>query len=354
VNPWTAEEDAAFRAAAGRSQNGAGRGQEPRVVDGAAFILDAPTTVPAVLGDDSDILWACGEPLLVVGPTGVGKTTLSGQLTRGRLGLDTQFLGLPVAAGRERVLYIAADRPRQAQRALRRIFTEADRETLRERLIVWRGPLPFDIGREPDKLAPFTASHDADTLVIDSLTNVALDLSKDETGARVNHALQATIATGIEVVANHHQRKASANNPKPRTLSDVYGSAWLTAGAGSVLLLWGEPGDPILDLQQLKAVLGEGANMRVLVDHDSGTIERQADLDPAAILAKAGQSGLTANDAARLLYEAENPTRAQVEKARRQLERLRRAGLADRREDEFGAVSYVHTGVTDHVTGVTP
>ena len=84
---------------------------------------------------------------------------------------------------------------------------------LRDRLTVWRGPLPFDIGREPDKLAPFAAEHEADTLMIDSLTNVALDLVKDETGARVNHALQATIAAGIEVVANHHQRKACSGQP---------------------------------------------------------------------------------------------------------------------------------------------
>ena len=131
----------------------------------------------------------------------------------------------------------------------------------------------------------------------------------------------------------------------------MYGSAWLTAGAGSVLLLWGEAGDPILDLHQLKAPIGEGATMRVLIEHDQGTIERQGDLDPAVLLAKAGR--LTAQDAARLLYEVEKPSRAQVEKARRQLERLVRCGMADRHEDDLGGVSYTHRGVTDYVTGVT-
>ena len=79
------------------------------------------------------------------------------------------------------MLYVAADRPRQIARAHRRIFTEADRDTLRERLTVHRGPLPFDLGREPEQLAAFAIEHDADTLILDSLKDVALDISKDET-----------------------------------------------------------------------------------------------------------------------------------------------------------------------------
>jgi hypothetical protein len=351
------EEDAAFRQALDEAREN-GR-TEPsarsRAVDGATFVLDAADTVPAILGDETEVLWAAGEPLMIVGPPGVGKTTFSVQLVRGRLGLDNDLLGLPLVAGNERVLYIAADRPRQAARAFRRSFSEADRETLRDRLVVWRGPLPFDIGRDPDKLAPFVAEHEADTVFIDSLTNVALDLVKDETGARVNHAMHTMIAAGIEPVYNHHQRKASAGNPKPRTLSDVYGSAWLTAGAGSVVLLWGEPGDPVIDLNQLKPVIGEGANMRVLIDHDLGTLERQGDFDPAVLLIKAGAKGLTAADLARLLYEVEKPSRAQVEKARRQLERLHHCDMAERRNDPVLGVHYVciQVSVTADVTGVT-
>jgi hypothetical protein len=353
----TPEEDAAFRAAFdGTSPNGRPT-VESRAIDGAAFVLDAPEIAPAIFGDDTEVLWGAGESLMVAGPSGIGKTTLSVQLMRGRLGLDSHLLGLPIKAGSERVLYIAADRPRQIARAFQRSFTEADREILRDRLVVWRGPPPFDIGREPDKLAPFVLSHEADTLLIDSLTNVALDLVKDEAGARVNHALHLTSAEGVEVVFQHHQRKASASNPKPRTLSDVYGSQWLTSGAGSVLLLWGEAGDPVIDLNQLKPVIGEGANMRVLVDHEHGTLERQGDFDPAVMLAKAGDNGLTAADAARLLYEADKPSRAQVEKARRQLERLVKCGLADRIDDPIRGVTYRAScrqqSVTDELTGVT-
>ena len=63
--------------------------------------------------------------------------------------------------------------------------------------------------------------------------------------------LGALVASEIEVVVSHHQRKATGYNKKPTTLADVYGSTWLTAGAGSVVLLWGEAGDPIVELTHL-------------------------------------------------------------------------------------------------------
>ncbi len=92
---------------------------------------------------------------------------------------------------------------------------------------------------------------------IDALKDVAVKLTDDEVGSRVNAEIQEVIANGIELVADHHQRKASADNKKPRTLADAYGSVWLTAGCGSVLLLWGEAGDPIVELSHLKQPAGE-------------------------------------------------------------------------------------------------
>ena len=54
------------------------------LLDGAAFALDAPTHVEAVWGDGSRVLWAQGEPLMIAGPDGVGKTTIGQQLTLAR------------------------------------------------------------------------------------------------------------------------------------------------------------------------------------------------------------------------------------------------------------------------------
>jgi hypothetical protein len=83
---------------------------DTRLVPGGTFILDAPKGVPAVWGDGDQVAWSEGEPLLLVGPAGVGKTTLAGQLVMARLGLLGRVLGMPVVAG-ERVLYLACDRP---------------------------------------------------------------------------------------------------------------------------------------------------------------------------------------------------------------------------------------------------
>src|SRR4051812_4917368 len=89
-----------------------------RFRDGASFVLDAPEFVPPIWGDDhGDVLWARGEPLLIVGPPGVGKTTLAQQLVLGRCGIRPAvdpLLGLPVKPGAEKTVYIAADRPQQA------------------------------------------------------------------------------------------------------------------------------------------------------------------------------------------------------------------------------------------------
>jgi energy-coupling factor transporter ATP-binding protein EcfA2 len=48
--------------------------------DGKAFVLEAPDHVPSVWGEDADVIWSEGEPLFVVGPQGVGKSTVLQQV----------------------------------------------------------------------------------------------------------------------------------------------------------------------------------------------------------------------------------------------------------------------------------
>lgn len=298
------------------------QGAAPRVVDGASFALDVPDEVPAVWGEGQLVAWSKGEPAMLVAPQGVGKTSVSQQLARALIGLgSSELLGMPVAPEPKRVLYIAADRPRQAARSFARMVTEEDRELLAERLVVWKGPLPFDMGLEPERLATFAADLGAGTVIIDSLKDVARDLSKDETGSRVNLALQHTIAAGIEVLANHHQRKESSDGKKPRKLDDVYGSTWITAGAGSVLLLWGEPGDSIVDLHHLKQPAEDIGPLTVRHDHARGVTSLYESGDLFELVQQA-RNGVTAADAARHRFGVSEPSRNEVEKARRKLERL--------------------------------
>jgi replicative DNA helicase len=208
------------------------------------------------------------------------------------------------------------------------MVTEDDRQALDERIVTWPGPLPFDLAHEPERLAEFAASYGAGTVVIDSLKDVARDLSKDETGSRVNLAFQHTVAAGIELLVNHHQRKEGADGKKPTRLDDVYGSVWITAGTGSVLFLWGQPGDTIVDLHHLKQPAEDIGPLKVRHDHERGMpyLHQGGDLYELVAL-RAGSGGLAVADAARHLFDVSDPSPNQIEKARRRLDRM----VAERR-----------------------
>jgi replicative DNA helicase len=288
------------------------------------------------------VLWAKGEGVLIVGPDGVGKTSVQHQLIRARIGLAPNVLGVAAERSDRPVLYIAADRPRQAARAFKRTVHEADLDLLRERLIVWRGPLPFDLATTPAAFASFVSEHGAGTVFVDSLKDVALDLSKDETGSRVNVAFQHVIAAGIELCVNHHQRKEQQGGGKPKGLADVYGSRWLTAGMGSVLLLWGEPGDLIVDLVHLKQPSEPFGPHRVIHDHIHGTSSIHEPIDIEQTIALHGLAGVTATELARLQTRADTPDRNAVERARRRLEALVAKDRLRRLEGKDGeAVHYI-------------
>jgi len=292
-----------------------------RLVRGDAFVLDQPVDVPAVWGGASGtVAWAEGEPLMVVGPDGVGKTTLGQQIGLGRIGLRRRVLGMRVADDGRPLLYLAMDRPRQAARSLARMVTEDDRETLRDRLVVWRGPLPFNPLREVDGLANFAAEQNAGTVVIDSLKDVAAKLSDDEVGGRINSCIQEVIARDVQVLVLHHQRKQQQGAGPPKRLSDVYGSRWLTAGMGSVFCIWGDAGDLVVELTHLKQPLDEVGPLKLLHDHERGetTLVDQVDLLSLATCS----DGLTAEAAAAALFGTATPDRNQIEKARRRLDKL--------------------------------
>lgn len=297
----------------------------PRLRKGGGFLLDVPETPPALWGREGQVLWARDESLIVCGPAGVGKTTLCAQLTMARIGLRADVLGYPAESGSGRVLYLALDRPAQIRRALGRLVTEADREVLDERLVAWAGPPPKDLAAMPELLVHLAREAGADTVVLDSLKDAAIGLSDDSVGAGVNRAMQACVSEGIQVLALHHQRKG-VGGAKPKTLEDLYGSTWIAAGAGSVLLLWGQAGDPVVELVHLKQPAEEVGPLKVEHDHVAGVSTVTRGFDTLRYLTLR-PGGATTIDVARAMFERTDPTDAQRAKARRQLDRLVREGL---------------------------
>ena len=303
-----------------------------RLTRGGTFILDQPEGTPAVWGEGTAVAWSKGEPLLVVGPPGVGKTTIMQQVALRRAGvLSGPLLGLPIEPSEGRVLYIAADRPRQAARSFRRMVDESHRDQLDRKLVVWRGPLPFHLPTAPERLAAMAEFYGADCVVIDSLKDVAPGLEKPEIGSAVNVAFQHLVANDVEVAGLHHQRKASGDNKRPTSLADVYGSTWLTAGAGSVILVWGDAGDPVVELSHLKQPADQLGPMQLTHDHDAGTTTTAERPDPLAILRRATK-GLTARTLAQSMTGRMEVGAAEVERARRKLERLTGSGFAIRQD----------------------
>lgn len=307
---------------------GAPRSLRDLLVSGGSFILDTPETVPAIWGEGATVAWAEGESLIIGGQPGVGKTTLAGQVIRGLIVGGERVLDLPVRRAR-RVLYLAMDRPRQIARSMRRTLATIPRDDLDERLVVWPGPPPVDVAKNTDTFLALAQAAGADIVVVDSLKDAAVGLKDDDVAASYNIARQKCISAGVNMLELHHTVKRGSNGAAPTSLADFYGSTWLAAGAGSVILLHGVAGDPIVEFKHLKTPAEEIGPFRVLHDHDAGTstIDHAVDL---VQLAGLHRGGLSAKVAAQALFEKENPSRSDVEKVRRKLAALEDAGLLER------------------------
>lgn len=140
------------------------------------------------------------------------------------------------------------------------------------------------------------------------------------TGLAIRRAYSLCVAEGVETCLLHHDRKPGGESKRRiLKLADVYGSRFITAGAGSVIALNGGSGDPIIELRQIKQPSAEVGPLRVSLDFTTGEMSIFEGSDIYGILRNA-KNGTTANDAARLLYGTEAPTAKERERARRKLE----------------------------------
>ncbi|GAA5162592.1 hypothetical protein GCM10011366_12840 [Ornithinimicrobium tianjinense] len=324
-----------FQAEQAAATTEAAAGASDRLAPGGSFLLDLPPDTPAVWGDGDQVLWAEGESLVLAGTPGVGKTTLAGQVVAARLDGGT-VLGLTVRPTSSRVLYLAMDRPQQIARALARTLGSFSREVLDERLVFWPGPPLADMAAQPETLLALARQAAADTVVVDSVKDAALGLSSDEVGAGYNRARQMCIAAGVEVLELHHTIKKNANGGAPKALADLYGSTWITAGAGSVVLLEGTAGDPVVGMHHLKQPAETVGPYRLLHDHTAGLTTVYHETDLVALALAAGTDGLTAKSAAANVEDTAKPTDAQTQRARRRLDKLVTAGRLTFREGSKG------------------
>ncbi|MGP4056637.1 AAA family ATPase [Mycobacterium sp. 4D054] len=316
----------------------AGTTTEPdTAITGAEFILDQPSDVPAIWGQGRQVMWAEGEALMIAGGQGLGKTTLAGLLLRALLGIgDGKVLGLPVADTGCRVLYLAMDRPSQASRSMARQFAEADRAVLARRVKFWKGPPPRDLAANPTLLARMAEHYNAGVVIVDSLKDAAVRLSEDAVGAQWNRARQHLLQQGRQLLELHHTVKRGPQGAPVAGVADIYGSTWLTSGCGSIVLLSGEPGDPIVKFKHVKQPAEEVGPYRLLHDQAAGEFSIEHSVDLVELVRATGVEGLTAREAAVAVAEKPQPGRADVEKARRRLDQMTAAGVLVRVDGRAG------------------
>lgn len=328
-----------------------------RFVPGGSFILDRPDTVPAIWGEGDQVLWAEGEALIIAGPPGVGKTTVGQQVLLAAIGIRPHALGMAVRPAK-RVLYLASDRPQQAARSMARMVTVDHRDLLNQHLTFWPGPPPKDFIKDPGILLRLCQQADADVVCLDSLKDMAGELASEEGGQAINSAIQRTLVEGIEVLALHHHRKQGGGKDsgrEPTSLDELYGSTWITAGAGSVVSLWGAAGDPIVSFRHLKQPSSECGPWRLKHEHPVGITEIWHEVDVLDILAHA-RGALTAQQLACQIYSPDKgkPTASEVEKARRRLDQLVEKGLAHKIANGGGRGSQAGYVAAFSTTGELP
>ena len=303
----------------------------PFTVKDAGWIADERNDGHPRWGTGEQPLWHRGEALLLGSPTGLGKTTLSGQAVRGVVGLQDEVLGHPIEPA-ERVILFALDRPRQIRRAFRRVFTDDELQTLERdrRLVIWDKPLPVTLNTEPDILAAIADDAGADVAFIDSLKDTVTKMSDDEAGLSINRAVQSLVGNGIDAMVNAHLRKVDT---RPASVNDLFGSSNIVNGMGSVFVMWGAPGSGEAVLYALKSPADMPDEMSVVIDYETGSVDLAA--PPWNALAylhnSAASRGVTVQEAAHAKHNRDANS-AEQKRVRRDLDKLVDHGKA-RRED---------------------
>ena len=317
--------------------------REPVLINGREFILSQPDHVPAVWGSDTHPIWSMGETFMIAGPPGVGKSTVIQLVTLGLLGLRTQsVLGYMVTPTLGGVLYLALDRPPQIARSMNRMVRTESEHNLRplDDLHMCTDP-GCSILAEPERVAELALRLGCTSVIVDSLYSTGANLRSDDDVARLNTAWGLCEAQGITVALVHHTRKPSRESDSTETrLAAIYGSVFLTAAVGSVLLM-----DPDAKgdrdrarLHHVKSPAEPVGPLDLVFDHSNGEVSSTEPMSISVFLTQNYPTAVSTSEVALAVYGNTNP--ATKNKTRAKLKALRAAGkvkssVGERKSDRW-------------------
>jgi hypothetical protein len=156
-------------------------------------------------------------------------------------------------------------------------------------------------------------------------------------GGQINRAIQYLNTHDIDALVLHHNRKGDATVSRgddyEPTVEDVYGSNWITSGAGSVIVLHGAPGAELVKLWHVKQPAEPLGPWMLEHDHNTGHSKIVHGFDILAWLKSRGAKGGTAMEAAKAEHAKEvKSSGKESARAKRRLDGLEKAGWAVRVE----------------------
>lgn len=201
---------------------------------------------------------------LFTGEPGIGKTQVSLNAAM-HMALGKDFLGETIQRPL-RVGYLSLEMGiQEIQYFIKQMvqnFTDEERKQLDINLLVAPIGASLEVGKATmqSTLEQVVRDNNLDGIFFDtlgSMTEESLSSSDKEVKTIMNWVDRVRNNTKSFVFINHHMRKSNGDNRKPNKLSDVYGSAYITARATSVFCLWSGPTESELDLITLKNRLAQ-------------------------------------------------------------------------------------------------
>lgn len=171
-------------------------------------------------------------------------------------------------------------------------LTPEDIETLERnfKIVPLGEVMPLDNKDGQAFLENITEEYKPDGIIIDSMGKVTYSELTDEKKIKELNGYYAKMRAkyGCSFWFIHHQRKATGDNKKPKSLADLYGNQYIAAEASVVINLWKEEDDSI-EVSAIKTRLmatPRPFRVRRTSDLDFHTVE--ADLTESPLVKEAG------------------------------------------------------------------